>query len=81
MSKPGKPPQPRLIDVDDTDQVIRLALGALFTTTAIARGFTGDLLQLAPAMVAVADALMHASRARAAPPPPPPQPDKPFRRA
>lgn len=72
MSKPGKPDAPKaaaLIDVNDSDQMIRLALGALFITTAIARGISADLLEIAPAMIRVADALMDAAaRARDAPP-------------
>jgi hypothetical protein len=66
--KPGKPSAPgatTLIDVNDSDQVIRLALGALFTAVAIARGARDPLTDIAQSAVVCADALMDAAaRAR-----------------
>jgi hypothetical protein len=61
MAKPDKSTtKPPIIDVNDSDQVIRLVLCAVFTVTWIARGKTLDPDSV-EAMADYADALMHAA--------------------
>lgn len=60
MSKPAKPGPASRIDVENPDQIIVLALSALFTAVAIARGI-GANAELARASVDCANALINAT--------------------
>lgn len=65
MSKPGKPDAARaaaLIDVDDNDQMIRLALATLFTVAEILRASRPGMTmpQVAAVSLATADQLIDA---------------------
>lgn len=64
MAKPDKPSsKPPIIDVNDSDQVIRLALAAVFSCVWMARGQVVDD-RIAPLMATYADQLMRECAAK-----------------
>jgi len=60
-------PTPARIDVDNVDEVILLALAALFTAVAIARGAVHPLNEVAKGCVTCADELIDAVVAKRKP--------------
>lgn len=70
MSKPDKAGQARRIDIDNPDQVVLLALSALFAAVSIARGDSARMgaAAIARSSVECANALIDAAVAK---------PDKP----